>query len=156
MELATLGSPQPVETIFIGGGTPTYLSPRQLERLLMMVRVWLPFTGFGVSGLGFGQMKPQTPDSKPEFSIESTPESITPEKVNVLADHGVNRVSLGVQSFNERTLAALERVHTPGDVPRAIDCVRRRIDNLSLDLIFGVPGQTLAHWQQHVDRALAF
>src|SRR5205823_7068249 len=100
MELATLGSPQPVETIFIGGGTPTYLSPRQLERLLMMVRVWLPFTGFGVSGLGFGQMKPQTPDSKPEFSIESTPESITPEKVAVLAGHGVNRVSLGVHSFD--------------------------------------------------------
>ena len=76
-----------------------------------------------------------------EFSIESTPDSITAEKLAVLADHGVNRVSIGVQSFDPRAAVVLERIHSPADVPRAVDAVRRRIDNLSLDLIFGVPGR---------------
>src|SRR5437763_4396772 len=105
-ELALLlGEPQPVETIFIGGGTPTYLSAGQLERLLAAVNHWLPHAG--------------------EFSIESTPESLSAEKVAVLADHGVNRVSIGVQSFRQETLAVLERQHTPADTPRAVECVRR-------------------------------
>src|SRR6185503_3476133 len=90
-----------------------------------------------------------------EFSIESTPESLTPEKVAVLADHGVNRVSIGVQSFRRETLAVLERQHTPADAPRAVECVRRRIDNVSLDLIFGVPGQTTADWDADLRHALA-
>jgi oxygen-independent coproporphyrinogen-3 oxidase len=89
-----------------------------------------------------------------EFSIESTPESLTAEKVEVLAGRGVNRVSIGVQSFDGRALAVLERIHAPADVPRAVDCVRRRIDNVSLDLIFGVPGQTLADWSADVRRAV--
>ncbi len=90
-----------------------------------------------------------------EFSIESTPDSLTPDKVAVLAEHGVTRVSIGVQSFDPHALAVLERVHAPADVPRAVECVRRRIDNVSLDLIFGVPGQTLADWDADLRRALA-
>jgi oxygen-independent coproporphyrinogen-3 oxidase len=90
-----------------------------------------------------------------EFSIESTPDSLTPDKVAVLADHGVTRVSIGVQSFDPRALAVLERIHSPADVPRAVECVRQRIDNVSLDLIFGVPGQTLADWDADLKRALA-
>src|SRR5947209_5195111 len=101
-----LGEPQAVETIFIGGGTPTYLSAGQLERLLAAISRWFP-------------AKPQAA----EFSIESTPESLTADKVAVLADHGVNRVSIGVQSFDKRALTVLERVHLPADVPRAVECV---------------------------------
>src|SRR5262245_13186740 len=118
-----LGAPQPVETIFIGGRTPTYLTAAQLHRLLPIFAYALPVQA-------------------PEYSIESTPESLTPEKVAVLADYGVNRVSIGVQSFDPRALTVLERIHSPDDVPRAVECVRRRIDNVSLDLIFGVPGQS--------------
>jgi oxygen-independent coproporphyrinogen-3 oxidase len=133
----TLGEPQPVETVFIGGGTPTYLSAGQLQRLLTAICRWFVV------------------NSQAEFSIESTPESLTPEKVAVLADHGVNRVSIGVQSFDPHALTVLERIHSPADVPRAVECVRRRIDNVSLDLIFGVPGQSLAAWDVDLKRAIA-
>jgi oxygen-independent coproporphyrinogen-3 oxidase len=139
-EFATLGEPQPVETIFIGGGTPTYLSAGQLRRLLTAIRRWFPAAAA----------------DEWEFSIESTPESLTVDKVAVLADHGVNRVSIGVQSFDQRTLTALERIHSPDDVPRAVETVRRRIDNVSLDLIFGVPGQILDDWDNDLTLALAF
>lgn len=134
-----LGEPRPVETIFIGGGTPTYLSAEQLEKLLTTINRWFPVA------------KPQAA----EYSIETTPESLTSDKVAVLADHGVNRVSIGVQSFDPRALGVLERIHAPADVPRAVDAVRKRIDNISLDLIFGVPGQTLVDWNADLKRALA-
>jgi len=141
IEFAMLGEPRAVETIFIGGGTPTYLSASQLERLLKAIHQWLPPSVTGAP-------------SPVEFSIESTPESLTAEKVAVLADYGVNRVSIGVQSFDARALAVLERIHSPADVPRAVDCVRRRVENVSLDLIFGVPGQTLHDWANDLTRAL--
>lgn len=137
-----LTEPPVVETVFIGGGTPTYLSESQLDRLLTSINRRL--------GLSNSQ-----PEAGIEFSIESTPESLTDEKVKVLADHGVNRVSIGVQSFNAPSLQMLERVHTPGDVPRAVDCVRRQIGNISLDLIFGVPGQSLADWNADLTQALS-
>jgi oxygen-independent coproporphyrinogen-3 oxidase len=133
-----LEEPQPVETIFIGGGTPTYLNAGQLETLLATINRWFPANS----------------QTAVEFSIESTPESLTPEKVAVLADHGVNRVSIGVQSFDPRALTVLERIHSPADVPRAVEVVRKRIDNISLDLIFGVPGQTVADWDADLKRAL--
>jgi oxygen-independent coproporphyrinogen-3 oxidase len=89
-----------------------------------------------------------------EFSIEATPESITAEKVAVLADYGLNRVSLGVQSFDSVTLKTLERRHGADDGPQAVECIRRRIENVSLDLIFGVPGQSLQNWQSDIAQAL--
>jgi oxygen-independent coproporphyrinogen III oxidase len=136
-ELATLGQPQPVQTLFIGGGTPTYLDARRLQQLLIEISKWLPLTADG------------------EFSIESNPGTLTADKVDVLAAHGVNRVSLGAQSFHPHLLRVLERDHQPDDVPRAVDIVRRRIDRLSLDLIFGIPGQTLAEWQADLRQVLA-
>ncbi len=137
-ELAGLGAPQPVDTIFIGGGTPTYLGPAPLARLLSAIRHWLPLNAGG------------------EFSVESTPESVPAETIAVLADHGVNRVSLGVQSFQANLLPRLDRIHTPDHVGPALERVRRRIDNVSLDLIFGVPDQTLGEWRADLDAALAF
>jgi oxygen-independent coproporphyrinogen-3 oxidase len=136
-ELTTLGQPQPVQTLFLGGGTPTHLSPRQLERLLGDVGRWLP------------------PLPGHEFTVESNPGTLDADKVAVLADHGVNRVSLGAQSFQRPLLGALERDHRPEDVPAAVEIVKKRITNVSLDLIFGVPGQTHAQWQADLDAALA-
>jgi oxygen-independent coproporphyrinogen-3 oxidase len=135
-ELASLGQPQPVDTLFLGGGTPSHLSAAQLERLLGILLRWLPLRP------GF------------EFSIEANPDSLPADKIAVLADHGVNRVSLGAQSFQPRLLRALERDHTADEVPRAVERVRGRIDGVSLDLIFGVPGQTLTEWQDDLRRAL--
>ncbi|HEY1858827.1 MAG TPA: radical SAM family heme chaperone HemW [Gemmataceae bacterium] len=136
-ELGTLGESRPVQTIFLGGGTPTLLNAGQLERLLATINRWLPLSTTG------------------EFSVEANPGTLDAEKVAVLADRGVNRVSLGAQSFEPRLLAVLERDHAPADVPRAVDLVKRRFKNVSLDLIFGVPGQTLAEWQADLDQALA-
>lgn len=138
-ELATLGEPWPVETLFLGGGTPTYLTPSQLERLLAGIRHWLPLVG-----------------SDPEFSIESTPESITPDKVLVLAEAGITRVSVGVQSFEAPILHSLDRLHGVEQIPRAVAWIRERIPSLSFDLMFAAPGGSLDQWQRDLDQALTY
>jgi len=135
-ELATLGEPRAVQTLFIGGGTPTYLEPSQLDRLLTELNRWLPLVG------------------PAEFSIESTPDTLNEDRLAILARHGVTRVSIGAQSFHPHLLQVLERVHMPDEVPRAVACTRRFIPEISLDLIFGVPGQTLADWDSDLHRAL--
>lgn len=135
-EIATLGSPQPMETLFVGGGTPTRLTARQLERLLGTIRRWLPLVPGG------------------EWTVEANPETLDVAKVDVLSIGGVNRVSLGAQSFHSPTLAVLEREHSPDSVPRALELVRPRFDRWSFDLIFGVPGSTPELWRADLDRAL--
>jgi oxygen-independent coproporphyrinogen III oxidase len=138
MELATLGEPRPVQTLFIGGGTPTYLDAARLDHLLSEIDRWL------------------FREANAEYSIESTPESLDPARVAILAKHGVNRVSIGAQSFHPQMLRTLERIHNPDDVGRAVQSVRSSITNVSLDLIFGVPGQTLDQWDADLKRALTF
>jgi oxygen-independent coproporphyrinogen-3 oxidase len=135
-EIARLGTPAPVDTIFLGGGTPTYLGPEPLRRLLETVNRWLPLRAGG------------------EFSIEATPESITSAKVGILTDHGVNRVSLGVQTFRPDLLRQLDRIHMADHIGPAIDRIRSRIDNVSLDLIFGIPEQSLSDWDSDLTAAL--
>ncbi len=137
-ELETLGTPRPVETLFIGGGTPTYLSAGQLGRLLTEINRWLPLPAGA------------------EFSIESTPDSLTDEKLAVLKDHGVSRVSVGVQSFQAEHLTSLDRRHTASQIPRAVEDVRRHGLGLSLDLIFAAPGATVSSWQKDLESALTF
>jgi oxygen-independent coproporphyrinogen III oxidase len=136
-ELAALQQSRQVSTLYLGGGTPTYISPAQLDRLLKMVLHWLHrLPGY-------------------EFSVEANPGTLTPEKVAVLAENGVNRVSLGAQSFQPRLLRVLERDHKPQDVPPAVDHIKRHIGQVSLDLIFGVPGQTLGDWEADLQQALS-
>jgi oxygen-independent coproporphyrinogen-3 oxidase len=137
VELGRLDGPQTVESIFIGGGTPTRLSPSQLERLLAAVHQHLPIAPGG------------------EFTVEANPGTLDADKVRVLAAGHVNRVSLGAQSFRPETLRVLERNHNPHDVARAVDLVAHAFDRWSLDLIFGVPGSTLDDWTADLDRALA-
>ena len=136
-EMAALGQPNEVETIFIGGGTPTRLTPEQLDRLLAAVRRWFPLTPGG------------------EWTVEANPGTLDAAKVDVLAEGGVNRVSLGAQSFQPDLLRALERNHSPDEVPRALDLIRPRFDHWSFDLIFGVPGSTPDLWADDLKQALA-
>jgi oxygen-independent coproporphyrinogen-3 oxidase len=136
-EMAPLGEPRPMETLFLGGGTPTHLTARQLEKLLTVVCHWLPLRPGG------------------EWSVEANPDGLGHDKVRVLADHGVTRVSLGAQSFQASTLQALDRRHESTETARAVACVRRRIPSVSLDLIFGAPGQTLAAWRADLTAALS-
>ena len=121
-----------VETIFLGGGTPTFTDPRALERLLAA----LP--------------------AAEEFTTEANPETVTPELAAVLRAHGVNRVSLGAQSFQPELLRVLERHAGPDDVRRAFATLREAgFDNLSLDLIYGIPGQSRAQLEDDLAQALA-
>lgn len=160
-EIATLGTPQPVETIFVGGGTPTHLNAGQLERLMRMIRAWFVFDLSSPSPArsasdGPASARPslalRAGDS--EFTVEANPGTLDAEKVGILADHGVNRLSLGAQSFHPHLLTVLERNHNPQDVPRAVELARRRISEVSVDLIFGVPGQTLEQWQADLQRVI--
>jgi len=136
-ELAGLDQPRPVETLFLGGGTPTHLKPRELERLLELVISWHPLL----------------PGA--EFSIEANPQDITGDCVAVLAAHGVTRISLGGQSFQPEKLRTLDRDHQGNDVIAAIELARPRIGSISLDLIFGAPGETLAGWEEDLEAAMS-
>jgi oxygen-independent coproporphyrinogen-3 oxidase len=136
LELASLVEPRPVETLFIGGGTPTYLNPDQLRRLLECINRWLP-----------------VPRGN-EYSIESTPDSLDEDKTALLAAHGVTRISVGVQSFRPASLSALDRRHTPAQIPKAVEAARKSALSLSLDLIFAAPGSTPESWSADIDTAL--
>ncbi len=136
-EFATAASHcSPLNSVFIGGGTPTILTSRELEELLCAVRHHFKLT------------------ADCEFSVECNPESLTAEKASILAGQGVNRISLGVQSFSPRQRRTLGR---RGDV-RAIAKARKYlaasgIYNVGMDLIFGIPGQTLNDWCEDVRQA---
>jgi oxygen-independent coproporphyrinogen-3 oxidase len=132
----TLREPQPVDTIFIGGGTPTRLDASLLSRLIAIVRSWFPLATEG------------------EWTVEANPGTLDAEKVEILAKGGVNRVSLGAQTFQPRLLETLERKHTSDDVQRAIELLRPRLPRWSLDLIFGIPGSTLADCHRDLETAL--
>jgi oxygen-independent coproporphyrinogen III oxidase len=137
VDLARLCDPRPMTTLFVGGGTPTHLDVTSLQRLMELLRRWLPVETNG------------------EFSVEANPDGLTDDKLDLLADSGVNRISLGVQSFDTRELSVLERTHTPDEAFRVIEQVRSRWSNASLDLIFGLPGQSLDDWSRNLDRAIA-
>ena len=107
-EMAALGEPREVDTIFVGGGTPTRLDAPGLSRLLTAIRRWFPLVPGG------------------EWTVEANPGTLDIEKADVLAAGGVNRVSLGAQSFQPALLAALERNHAPEEVGRALELIRPR------------------------------
>jgi oxygen-independent coproporphyrinogen III oxidase len=121
-----------LETIFLGGGTPTFTEAESLRDLLRA----LP--------------------SADEVTVEANPETVTPELAALLRDSGVTRVSLGVQSFRSHLLAVLERRARPQDVRRAFYYLRdASFDNISLDLIYGIPGQSASDLKADIDEALA-
>ncbi|HLY93452.1 MAG TPA: radical SAM family heme chaperone HemW [Gaiellaceae bacterium] len=122
----------PLETVYLGGGTPTFTDPAALERLLAA----LPPAG--------------------EVTIEANPETVAPALARLLSRNGVNRVSMGAQSFDSRLLSVLERRATPDDVRRAVHTLRdASFDNISLDLIYGIPGQSASDLQRDLEAALA-
>ena len=131
------GPEDELDTLFFGGGTPTHPSCEQLREMFRIV--YERFT-----------LAPGA-----EVSVEANPLDLTDEKIDLLADVGVNRVSLGVQSFSPDALKLLERDHSPSDIEDVMARLRRRFDNVSLDLIFGVPGQSLDDWQATLRQAIS-
>jgi oxygen-independent coproporphyrinogen-3 oxidase len=121
-----------LETVFLGGGTPTFTDPSELERLLDA----LPAAA--------------------EVTVEANPETVTPELARLLSRNRVNRVSIGAQTFNTALLDVLERRARPDDIRRAFHHLRDAgIDNLSLDLIYGIPGQSASDLERDLEEALA-
>lgn len=137
IELSQLETPHSVDTLFIGGGTPTELEPLELKQLLALLDDWLP----------------RSPGY--EFTIEANPETLDCERVDILLAAGVNRISLGVQSFDDDKLVSLDRTHDASHSLAAIALATKAFDNVSLDLIFAAPGETLVRWQQDIRTALA-
>ncbi len=137
LELATLTQPREVETLYFGGGTPTYLTPQQLTRLCETVLRWHP--------LG--------PDY--EWTVEANPADLDLQRLEVLAHYGVNRLSLGAQSFQETKLRLLERDHHRSDIVRAVEMAVDVGMQVSLDLIFGAPGESLSAWRADLREAIS-
>ncbi|MGO2084204.1 radical SAM family heme chaperone HemW [Vagococcus sp.] len=126
------------ETIYIGGGTPTSLSAKQLDRLLEGVRRYLPF------------------DDQDEFTVEANPGDLTLDKLKVLQDHGVNRVSMGVQTFDDRLLKKIGRKHTAQDVFDTMKIFEQAdFRNVSVDLIYALPNQTIESFEDTLTKAIA-
>ncbi len=137
-ELALLETPRLVETIFLGGGTPSHLPPGALRRLLRLVEHWFPFTAGG------------------EFTIEANPLDLTNELLHEMDESAVTRISLGVQSFQAEKLRLLERDHSGEDVRLLMHSLADRERwSTSLDLIFGAPGESLEDWSLDLDEAVS-
>lgn len=126
-------------TIYIGGGTPTSLTATQLDKLLAGIteRVSLADTQ--------------------EFTIEANPGDLTEEKLAIMKTYGINRLSMGVQSFDDRLLKKIGRKHTASDVIETLHLLERKgFHNVSIDLIYALPGQTIENFRQTLFQALAF
>jgi oxygen-independent coproporphyrinogen-3 oxidase len=127
-----------IHTIFIGGGTPSLMSAAGLDRLLSDVRTLLP-------------LEPDT-----EITMEANPGTFEAEKFKSYRASGINRLSIGIQSFNARHLKALGRIHDDGEARRAVEIALANFDNFNLDLMYALPSQTLEEARQDVETAMSF
>ncbi len=127
-----------LESLFIGGGTPTVLPPEELAGLISWFLEELPF------------------GAEPEVTVEANPQSLTAAGAKVLAEAGVNRISLGVQAFQNHLLEAIGRVHRAEQVKASVAALRQAgISNVNLDLMFGLPGQSQREWTETLESAIA-
>jgi oxygen-independent coproporphyrinogen-3 oxidase len=126
------------QTIFFGGGTPTALTTKQLEFVLRGFRERLDLSSLA------------------EWTVEANPGSVSPRKAKVMRDLGVNRISLGVQSWNDRLLQLLGREHNAVQAAESFSILRDAgFENLNIDLMFALPGQTIAEWEDTLERTIA-
>ena len=129
---------RPVHSIFIGGGTPSLFAPQEIDRLLSAVRARLPLT----------------PDC--EISMEANPGTFERDRFRAFAQAGVTRLSIGVQSFNDAHLQALGRVHDGAQARAALEEAARSFATFNLDLMYALPGQSMAQLEADVHQALDF
>ncbi|WP_413673927.1 radical SAM family heme chaperone HemW [Massilia cellulosiltytica] len=127
-----------IHTVFIGGGTPSLISAAGLDRLMSDLRTLLPL------------------DLDAEITMEANPGTFEAEKFKAFRASGINRLSIGIQSFNSRHLQALGRIHDAEEAIRAVGIAQADFDNFNLDLMYALPGQTLVEAQADIDMALSF
>ncbi|HUG77156.1 MAG TPA: radical SAM family heme chaperone HemW [Burkholderiales bacterium] len=125
-------------SVFIGGGTPSLFSPDSIDALLSALRARLPL------------------EPGAEVTLEANPGTVEAGRFRGFRQAGVNRISIGVQSFDDRMLGALGRIHSASEARRAIDAAAAAFDNLNLDLMYGLPGQDAAMARADIETALAF
>ncbi len=124
-------------SIFFGGGTPSLLTPEQIARLLQTC-----FASFDV-------------DADAEITMEANPGTLSEEQLVAIRQAGINRLSMGAQSFDAQLLQTLGRIHTPEEIAQAVQWARAAgFHSISLDLMFGLPGQSMQHWRETLERAL--
>lgn len=134
---ADLFSDEVVSTIYFGGGTPSMLSAKQLERILSLIQ------------------KKFHLDSDLELTLEANPEDLTDRLLQDYLHVGINRLSIGTQAFNDKKLKLLSRKHTAAESLASVECARRLFKNISIDLIFGTEGETLSDWHGELELAVS-
>ncbi|WP_370030569.1 radical SAM family heme chaperone HemW [Flavobacterium sp. 28YEA47A] len=127
-----------VETIYFGGGTPSVLSDAELAFLIDAV-----YANFKVA-------------ENPEITLEANPDDLSDDRIIGLADSRINRLSIGIQSFFEDDLKMMNRAHNAEEAKKSLETATRYFDNISIDLIYGIPGMTNEMWKQNIETALRF
>lgn len=127
-----------IVSIFIGGGTPSLMSAAGCDQLMSDIRSLLPL------------------EPNAEITMEANPGTFEAEKFSQFAASGINRLSIGIQSFNDSHLKALGRIHDANEARRAVTIAQNSFDNINLDLMYGLPGQTIAESENDLQAALAF
>lgn len=129
---------QVIETIYFGGGTPSLLSNEEIEAILAAVYKNYPVT------------------DAPEITLEANPDDLTQERILELKETAINRLSIGIQSFFESDLKLMNRAHNAQEAMDCLTFASQHFDNISLDLIYGIPGASDAQWKANIEQALAF
>lgn len=130
-----------VETIYFGGGTPSILSPQELDRILKTVHEYY------------------TVSAQPEITLEANPDDLTEHTERVFKEYkaiGISRLSIGIQSFFEADLKLMNRAHNATEAKQCLEKATQYFDNISIDLIYGIPGASNAQWLENIDIALGF
>jgi len=133
-EFAEIG----VETIYFGGGTPSVLNTEELEQLIAAV-----YANYQVIG-------------NPEITLEANPDDLTSEKILELAKSPINRLSIGIQSFFEEDLRLMNRAHSSEQAMESLSLATRHFNNISVDLIYGMPNMSEERWKANIEKALSF
>ncbi|WP_188440807.1 radical SAM family heme chaperone HemW [Planktosalinus lacus] len=127
-----------IETIYFGGGTPSLLTREELDQIFKTI-----FEHYTVA-------------EPVEVTLEANPDDLTEEKIKQLSDSSINRLSIGIQSFFEEDLKLMNRAHNAAEAEECLTLATRYFDNISLDLIYGIPGLSNKRWQQNIEKALSF
>ena len=125
-----------IETIYFGGGTPSLLQPEELQKIFDTI-----YANFDIS-------------EDPEITLEANPDDLSEEKIKMLEASKVNRLSIGVQSFFEEDLKLMNRAHNSEEALKSIKLARQYFDNISIDLIYGIPGMNVERWKENLQITL--
>ena len=129
---------QSVETIYFGGGTPSVLTSEEINFLIAAV-----YNSYSVS-------------ENPEITLEANPDDLSTERIIELSKSKINRLSIGIQSFFEDDLQMMNRAHNSAEAKKCLEVATKYFDNISLDLIYGIPGMSNEKWKQNIETALSF